>query len=384
MGFVPGATTQIEAFLTEKGATELMNNGIKVIKYFAVSDDASNYGTNEKLDLNQVYTLAGKLTVDNKILTILNNGELYSRIFVDGGYETYKTFEVDSGNVTIEEILGNIQTTNTYAIYPTNYTYPFPNDYRLNWIKDLNLRYGSTDDTIWSLPFNSGGFNGTALQYMNPNYYNFYSIDGSQYSYMDGKSIKFKINSSTYLYGSYLNTNQANTYYDSLYSDNSIFLKRFGPNTVLLFTDSIFPPNGDVTKSWSTGYGLTAPYSQGGKHLANFVSGGGRNRDIAVGMAFLDKGVIVTFYESLTVDNNFLELNNRNVVRRMVASFVCDLPLGKFYRSQNSTFYTNAKVRISSIGLFNENKELLAVGRLSSEIEKSSGERFTFLVKLVI
>lgn len=389
MGFIPGSTIQIEAYLTKKGASDLMENGIKNIKYFAVSDDASNYATNQKLGFNQVYSLAGKTFVDNKFLTVLNDMTLSSRIFVDSGSETYKSFESDSGVIMTEENVGDINNVGFYSIYPT-YTSPLTNNYVLNWVKDLNLRYGTSDDTIWSLPFNSGGFSNTSLQYMDPNQYSFYSIDSSQYAFIDGKTIKFtvpiSVSGTTDLYGSYLNTNQPNTYYDSQYSDNSTFLRRFGPNTVLLFSDLVSKPNGDATKSWSTGYGVNAPYSQGGKHLANFITGGGRNRDIAVGMAFLDKGVIVTFYPGLTgsFNNSLLELNNKNVVRRTVASFVCDLPLGKFYRSQNSTFYPNAPVRITSIGLFNENKELMAIGRLNSQVEKSSGQRFTFLVKLVI
>lgn len=385
MGFVPGATIEIEAFLTQEGATQLMTSGIGVIKYFAVSDEASNYATDQKLTFNQVFTLSGKLTIQNKSLSVLSNTELYSRIFVDRGFETYKTFESDSGMITSEIILGEQQILGPSGVYATPFASTlYGSGYVLNWVKDLNLRYGTTDNTIWSLDFNSGGFNNTSLKFMS-GYYNYFSVDGSLYSYMDGKSIKFSVDGRDY-YGAHLNTNQPLSYYDSLYSDDSNYLARFGPNTILLFSDSLQRPNNDATKSWSTGYGSNAPYSQGGKNLANFIASPGKNLDYAAGIAFLDKGVIVIFYESFAFggDISTIVLNNRNVVKRTVANFVCDLPLGKFYRSQNSTFYPNAPVRISTIGLFSENKELLAVGRLNSEIEKSSGQRFTFLVKLVI
>ena len=72
------------------------------------------------------------------------------------------------------------------------------------------------------------------------------------------------------------------------------------------------------------------------------------------------------------------------MVKRTVSNFVCDLPIGKFYRSQNSTFSSGTPVRISSIGLYNSDGDLMAVGKFNTQIEKNSGERLTFLVKLVI
>jgi hypothetical protein len=393
MGFVPGATTQIEAFLTQLGAQELMNSGVGGIKYFAVSDEAANYATAEKLTNYQVFTLVGKLPIEDKYLTVLNDTVLASRVFVDNTTETLKSFESGNINVLLEETIGSPNTTNTFAIYSYEVDRTNTSSYQLNWLKDLTLPYGPTDTALWSATFANNGYSDTAIADMNTNTPLFFVIDSSQHAYVDGKTIKVTIpylSGTTDLYGTYLNTNRSASYYDGFINETSNYLSRFGPNVVLLFSDDVQRPNGDATKSWSTGYDYAnAPFSQGGKSLANFVASPGLNKDTAVGIAYLDKGVVVIFNSYLyngyiNKTNNNLSITNKNVVKRTVANFVCDLPIGKFYRSQNATFATNTPVRISSIGLYNSSKQLVAVGRLSSEIEKSAGQRFTFLVKLVI
>lgn len=393
MGFVPGTTTQIEAYLTELGAQELMNSGILGIKYFGVSDEASNYSTTQKLGNYQVFSLAGKLPVDNKFLTVINQDSLKSKVFVDNTTETFKTFEDNTISVVLEEAVGGVNTINALAIYPYIVNKTNTGAYELNWIKDLLLPYGSGDNSLWSATFANNGYSNTAISDMNNDDLLFFVIDSSQHAYIDGKSIKFTIpyqSTTKDLYGTYLNTNRSKSYYDGFVHESSNYLSRFGENVVLLFCDDVQRPNGDITKSWSTGYDYTnAPFSQGNKSLANFVATPGFNKDTAVGIAFLDKGVIVIFNNYLYTGyvnktNNNISISDRNLIKRTVANFVCDLPIGKFYRSQNPTWSTNTPVRVSSIGLYNESKQLIAVGRLSSEIEKNAGQRFTFLLKLVI
>jgi hypothetical protein len=393
MGFVPGITTQIEAFLTTKGAQEIMTNGVGVIKYFAVSDEASNYVASQKLTYNQVFTLGGKLPVDDKYLSVVNDGDLRSKIFVTNSSETYAGFENGVGDIILEESLGGVVTNSILSVY--SYLVDKTVDsYELNWLSDLMLPYGNGDNVAWNTSFNSGGFLNTAIEDMNTNNFLVFVIDGSQHAYMDGKSIKMTIpyfSTGVTLYGTYLNTNMNKSYYNPLLSDKSQFLRRFGPNTVLLFSDDVLRPNGgDPSKSWSTGYNFpNAPYTQGNKSLANFNSNGSLNKDTAVGIAYLDKGVIVIFNPVLYAGyvgrtTNDITLYNRNLTRRTTVNFICDLPINKYYRSSNPTFSLGNPIRISSIGLFNQNKELMAIGRLSSEIEKNIAQRFTFLVKLVI
>jgi hypothetical protein len=394
MGFIPGVVTEIEAFLTETGAQQIMNNGINQIKYFAISDDASNYNTNDKLIFNQVFTLGGKLSVDNKTLSVINDGVLRNMVYVDNvGGETFKTFENDSASVILEKDTGNLYTVNFYSTYSYNVDKTNPN-YQLNWITDLSLPYGPIDTALWTTDFNYNGYANTSISNMITNNLLVFVVDGSRHAYIDGKSIKITLpylNTTTDLYGTYLNLNANKSYYDVLNAETSNYISnRFGPNVVLLFSDLIQPPNGDATKSWSTGYNYgNAPFSQGNKILANYNTSPGRNKDTAVGIVYLDKGVVVIFdpvlyngYVNRTNDN--LTIYNKNVIKRTVVNFVCDLPIGKFYRSKNPTFTLNSPVRITSIGLFNTEKQLVAVGRLNSEVEKNSAQRFTFLVKLII
>ena len=392
MGFVPGITTQIEAVLTEFGSQEIMTKGVGLIKYFAVSDESSNYVTTLKLNTDQVFSLVGKLPIDNKITTIVGDTSLKLKLFVDNTTNTYKTFENDP-MVMVEQTAGNLYTNDSVSLYPYVINRNDTTNNQLNWLVDLSLPFGASDNTLWNAAFSNNGYSNTAISDMNTDDILLFVIDASQQAYIDGKTIKFTLpylNTTVDLYGSYINTNQTKQYYDPFLKETSSYLSRFGSNVVLLFCDNVQKPNNDASKSWATGYNfLNAPFSQGNKSLANYIASPGRNKDIAVGMAFLDKGVIVIFNSYLyngyvNRTNNNILLTNRNVVKRTVANFVCDLPMGRFFRSQNPTFGTGNSVRISSIGLYNENKDLIAIGRLSSEIEKNQGQRFTFLVKLVI
>ena len=401
MGFVPGLSIQIESFLTENGANQLMASGISDIKYFSISDDAANYSTSLLLGLNEMFTLGGKFLVNDKQLSVLNSTRLESKIFVDNSAETFKTFESDSGQIFLEQNINfkdviNQVSISQYIINPINNL-----SSHLNWIKDLKLPYGSTDSSIWGTTYSNGGYSdtsisdmfiNTALDGMTSNSFATFVIDGSQHAYIDGKSIKFSIpffSGSVDCYSSYLTTGMNASFYDSQITDASNYLTRFGGNAVLLFSDYIQRPNNDATKSWATGYGYnSSPYSQGGKHLANFVSGV-NNKDKAVGIAFLDKGVIIIFnpilyngYDKRTIST--ISLTNNNIIRRTVANFICELPIGKFFRSQNSTFSTGNPIRVSSIGLYNSNKELIAIGRFDAQVEKNMGQRLTILVKIVI
>ncbi len=394
MGFVPGITTQIEAFLTEKGAEQLMTSGIEDIKYFAVADDAANYSTSSLLGINEMFTLAGKYHINNKQMSVLPiSTTLDTRIFTDDGTDQYKNFETDSGSILVEQEISFKKSVTEIGIYEYVVDSLDNTSQYINWIKDLKLPYGTADGYLWSATYSNGGYSNTAIADMNTSDFLFFVLDSSQYSYMDGKSVKFTIpyfSGSVDCYSSYLETGVSSSYYDSQYSDQSSFLSRFGDNTVLLFADDIQPPNADATKTWSKGYNYdNAPYSQGGKLLSNFNATAGRNKDIAVGIAFLDKGVVVIFNSVLY--NGYinrsvtpLTITNNNIVRRTVANFICDLPIGKFYRSQNTTFTTGTPIRISSVGLYNSNKELIAIGRFNTQIEKNMGKRLTILVKVVI
>jgi hypothetical protein len=393
MGFVPGLTIQIEAFLTEKGAEQLMSSGVGDIKYFSVSDDASNYSTSELLGLNQMISLTGKYLVNNKQLSVVNLTTLESKIFVDNSAETYKTFESDSGSILLEKNIEFKYEINSAGIYDYVLNTSGTTSEYLNWVKDLKLPYGGADNSLWNTTYSNGGYSDTAIADMNTSNFLVFVIDSSQFSYIDGKSMKFTIpylSGSVVCYSSYINTNMGASFYDSQVNDLSSNITRFGPNTVLLFADDIQRPNADLSKSWATGYNFNnAPYSQGGKYLSNFNAVPGRNKDVAVGVAYLDKGVIVIFNPVLFAGyvnrtNTSISLTNNNLIRRTVSNYICDLPIGKYYRSQNSTFSIGTPVRLTSIGLYNTNKELVAIGRFNSQVEKNMGERLTILVKIVI
>ncbi|MEX0598354.1 MAG: hypothetical protein WD512_17840, partial [Candidatus Paceibacterota bacterium] len=149
--------------------------------------------------------------------------------------------------------------------------------------------------------------------------------------------------------------------------------KLISNNIIFLFADTIKKPNADASKSWSTGYGKTRPYSVNGKELFNMSdnTATGIVRDECVGIAYLDKGIIVlshpTIVDTYDVATTNAEVTLNSVVTKISQDVTCIIGRGEFTSSTNKT-YNNDDIRVSEIGIYDGNNKLIALAKPNAHI----------------
>jgi hypothetical protein len=172
--------------------------------------------------------------------------------------------------------------------------------------------------------------------------------------------------------------------------DKSVRTNRFGSNIAFLFSDSIMRPNGgDPTLSWATGYNTVKPFSVNNKRLYNLQTNSnlGLTADTVVGIAYLDKGIlvitdptIVSNYDTVTATGASATFNS--VSTNVFQNITCIANRGEFGNSTNTTFSTSDVPRISEIGLYDSLGNLIAIGKTDRHITKNVNEIKVFNVKI--
>jgi hypothetical protein len=210
---------------------------------------------------------------------------------------------------------------------------------------------------------------------------------------LDGKTVRFTLptTAGTYtMYSTFQNKGQSNKVEDGNIRDTSSVANNFGSNVAFLFSDSILRPNGGNTSlSWATGYDTVKPFSVNNKRLYNLQTNEnlGLTADTAVGIAYLDKGIlvitnptIVSNYDSVTSTGASVTYNS--VSTNVFQNITCIANRGEFGSSTNTTFSSSDVPRISEIGLYDSLGNLIAVGKTDRHITKNINEIKVFNVKI--
>jgi hypothetical protein len=394
MGFINSATTiNIKVKLTPTGRQKLANNGSSSITSFMLGDSDANYSVYSGLTYGQIPDFSG----DNFGLSLNNGGNGYqfkSNLIYRNG-QPIKPVQLASSSVTIQYNQLGYNTLN-YSGGTLTQTLINRNDYNTNTLVNLFYSFGlpintSTAEAYTGITSNNGGFLNTALSGLASENILVIGINGSQYGEMiDGKSLKLELDTllTTYdIYGTYENNNLSLNIQDSNIVDNSLFIKQFGPNTCLLFSDTIQRPNNDLSKSWSTGYSLNRPYSLNGKSLWNFRTNVNTNTvaDKPVGIAYLDKGFLVI--TEPTIVNNFIltgptssatTVTFNSVIASVSQKATCIADRGEFTTTTNNTYSTGDTPRITEIGLLDNSGNLIAIAKTNRTYYKPTDDIVVF------
>jgi hypothetical protein len=210
---------------------------------------------------------------------------------------------------------------------------------------------------------------------------------------LDGKKLSLTLSNSTggtfTVYGTFQNKQGNVAVDDNTYTESSSQTSAFAPNYAFLFSDQIKRPNGDATKSWATGFGTLKPFSGNAKARYNLTTNASLSlsADTAVGVAYLDKGFIVI--TDPTIVNNYSGSTADTVTFGSVSTVVnqeitCIASRGEFVRSNNPTFADGDTPRISEIGLYDNNGNLIAYGKTDQHITKTANELKVFAVRINI
>lgn len=399
MGYINSATTTtLTAKLTPIGRKKLILTNNNLVTSFSLGDSDANYFSALPLTTGQVPSNGGTIGPSNTTTnSVGQNVGIKSLLLVNGTGVTKKSVESQSSEVVISNVQIGITTATTSTFIKQNLvslsglsTDSLTNlFYSFNLPLDSNGKYKFTGTT-----YAQGGFSDTALSGLAQDSIVVIAIDNSKYGeVLDGRTIKLLIQ--TYLsahtiYSTYQNSGQPLQVLDGYISDQAFTTKFLGDNIALLFCDDIKKPNGDSTLSWSTGWNSVKPFSVNRKQPYNFITDTNLNEyvDEPVGIAYLDKGLLVlthpTIVSSFNTSSTATTVVFDSVSTSVVQNITCIANRGEFGKSTNSTFTAVDTPRVTEIGLYDTDGDLIAIAKMDRQLEKNVNEFLALSIKITL
>jgi len=398
MAFISNENSNIKlvAKLTPYGRQQILaNSNSNVVKFFSLGDSEANYQSPLLLNEGEIPVIGGNAT---EILTMADDYQIRSKVIVDSFGNTKKNVETNSNIInTTKERVGQRILDNTkisqYIVDRNNVN----SDGKVNWLYGFGLPITENDKTVFNSVNNSnGGFSDTALSTLNNDKNVVISIDDNEFGELiDGKSIKLTVQTllDTYnIYGTYEKNLTSKEVQDTKLKEITNKQKLISNNIVFLFSDKIQKPNNDTSKSWGTGFNKTRPFSVNNKELFNLTNNTstGAVKDVCVGVAYLDKGIVVLThpiiannYDVDDVTANNIEVTINSVITKISQDVVCIINRGEFTSSTNPT-YNNEDIRISEVGIYDSNNKLIALAKPSSHLVIGSNDFKAIGIKISV
>jgi len=398
MGYISTATsTTLIAKLTPYGRKKLVSTNNGLITTFALGDSDANYNVPLPLTTGQIPTESGDIganaTASNSTAEVVL---IKNPLIVNPSGALTKPVETQSVNVTIEPSSNGVVTvTGTSLTRNVIDRNDFNTDNLVNLFYSFGLSLNSNDDfTYTGTTFASGGFSDTSLSGIAQTTILTIAINNTTYGEcIDGKTIQVVLptTAGTYtIYSTFQNKGTSSAVEDANIRDTSTITSYLGPNIAFLFSDSIMRPNGGLPSlSWATGYNTTKPFSLNGKQLYNLQTNTslGLSADTIVGIAYLDKGIIVITDPTIVADYNSTTASATTVTFNSVSTSVfqnitCIAARGEFGGSTNPTFTGADSPRISELGLYDSLGSLVAVAKTDRHLVKNINEFLAMNVKI--
>lgn len=394
MGFISNENSEIKliAKLTPYGRQQLLSKN-NIVKFFSLGDSDANYLTPLTLGNGEIPTMGGD---KGGMKTMADDYQIKHKIFVDTLGNTKKEVDPTSNNVNVtKQNLGQEIVPNTsidkFIVNRTN----FDSDNKVNLLYAFGLPITENDKTLFTSVTNAnGGFSDTALSTLNNNENLVLSIDNNLYGELiDGKSIKLDLDNGAgvthTIYGTFQNNLTPKETQDAKLKEATNKSLMISNNIIFLFSDSIKKPNGDVSKSWSTGFGKTKPYSVNRKELFNLTENAatGTQKDECVGIAYLDKGIIVITHPTIVsvydTVNGTATVTLSSVATVISQDVTCIVGRGEFISSSNKTF-NNDEIRVSEVGIYDINNKLIALAKPNQHMVIGNSEFMAIGVKISV
>jgi hypothetical protein len=398
MGFNSTAnTTTLTAKLTPLGRQRLVSTNNGLISTFSLGDSDANYYAALPLTTGEVPSAGGDIGPNStNSNSTAQNAQLKSTLIVNPSGTSRKAVETQSSTISTESVNIGVTTISGSNITQVSINRNDSNtDSYVNLFYSFGLPLTTTDDTKFTgTTFANGGYSDTALSGFAQTRILVFALNNANYGdVLDGKTIRFTLPTSagTYtMYSTFQSKGSQNTVEDGNIRDTSPTANNFGSNVAMLFSDTIMRPNGgDSTLSWATGYNTVKPFSINNKRLYNLQTNSNLalTADTAVGIAYLDKGIlvitnptIVAAYDSATAAGALVTFNS--VSTNVFQNITCIANRGEFGSSTNITFSSSDIARISEIGLFDSFGNLIALGKTDRHITKNVNEIKVFNVKI--
>jgi hypothetical protein len=403
MGFQSTATTTtLTAKLTPLGRQLMVTNTNNLITKFALGDSDANYNAANALGTGEVPSMAGNLGVNNTASNSTgSDAAIRYPVYLNDLGGNLKA--VDPASINVTRVLNN--NGQNAGVSGSNITQLAidRNDTNTDPYVNLFTSFGlpvteAQKTTISATTFAAGGWADTALSALASDEIAVIAIDNSQYGEnLDGKEIMLSLETSggSYtIYSTFQDTGTARATQDANYKDKSPNTLAIGTSLGFLVSDDIMTPNGgDVSKSWATGFGTTKPFSVSGKEFYNLRtdSNVSKTADTVVGVAYLDKGLLVITDPTIVGDfdasysgasGTSVTLNS--VSTNVIQNVTCVAGRGEFGSSANPTWSLGDPVRISEIGLYDDLNRLIAYGKFDKHVNKTADGFMSFGIKITV
>ncbi len=388
MGYLQSASTlTLTAKLTPLGRKKLVSNNNALIKTFSLGDSDANYYATNLLGSGQVPGLGGDIgpfsSLSNSTTQTIS---LRSFLMVNTSGALYKPVAPQSYSI-LSEIKNLGVTTISGGSFITQSVidrYNNATDSLVNLYYSFGLALDTNGDALFSgVTFANGGFADTALSGLGVSKILAIAIDNSKYGEcLDGKTLKIVIptSASNYtVYSTYQGGTTSLATLDASFSEPANTLNRFGSNVAVLVSDDILRPNGgDLALSWATGYGTNKPFSLNQKQPYNFQTNSnlGVVADNVIGLAYLEKGFIVITNPTIVNDyvGGDIEVSFDSISTNVSQSITCIADRGEFGSTTNPTFQLNDVPRVTEIGLYDGENNLIAIAKTDKQVTKNVNE----------
>ena len=394
MGFLTsGSTVILTAKLTPYGRQQLLTNSSSIITQFSIGDSDANYYGDLPLTNGRVPDMGGEIGANGTFSNgVYSNVVMKFPIQVNSTGATKKAVQVGSNTVTITPVVNGAK-----SLDDTLFTSLIidrtlgDTDGNANLFQSFGLPITQTQKNLYT----TGGYLSTAIETINQDEVLVMGISACEYGeVIDGKTVKVVIPTTggTYtLYSTFQKTLTALTAQDAKIVENQSMGVPFGKNVALLFSDDIKKPNGDSSKSWSTGYGTTKPFSLNAKEQFNPTTNvsTGAVVDTCVGIAYLDKGVIVitnqeiiTGYDVATGGTTTIAYNH--ISNEVAQNITCVVERDEFATSSNLTRTDGEAIRVSEIALYDSSNNVIAFAKGNEQVLIGANQFMALGVRILV
>ena len=403
MGFQTTATTTtLIAKLTPLGRQLLVTNTNNLITKFALGDSDANYNVSDPLETGQVPAMGGNNGLGGTTNNITGNDiAIRYPLLVNALGGNLKS--VDPASINISTVVQNVGQIVNVSGASISQNLIDGTDTTNNPLANLFASFGlplsqNGKNSYTATTYAQGGWSDTALSGLAADKIAVIGIDNTQYGEsLDGKEIKLDLvttGGTSTIYSTFQNRGTNLTSEDSAYKDGSTETTGLGLSLAFLVSDSILTPNGgDVALSWATGFGTTKPYSVNNKKLYNLTTDTNvaLTADTVIGVAYLEKGLLVITEPSIVdaFDPAFSGSSGTSVTVNSVSTNViqnvtCVAGRGEFSSSSNPTWTQGDVVRISELGLYDDQNRLIAYGKFDRQVLKQDASFSSFGIKITV
>lgn len=397
MGYNSTATTlTLTAKLTPLGRQKMVSSNNTLIKSFSLGDSDANYYSALTLVSGEIPSLGGNVgpnaSFSNSTTKSVN---LRSMLVLNTSGLVTKPVAAQSINVLSEVVKNGFTTVSGSNIsHEVVDRGDLTTDTMVNLFYSFGLPLNASDDVDFTgTTYANGGFSDTAISGLATSKILIIAIDNSTYGEcIDGKTIKIEIpySAGTYtLYSTYQAGVNSLAVSDSSFTDSAQQLSIFGNNVAALVSDDILKPNGgDASLSWSTGYNTEKPFSVNKKQTYNLQTNSNLSvsADTLVGMAYLDKGILVVTHPTIVNDASIATptVSFDSVSTNVYQSITCIADRGEFGATTNPTFEAGDIPRISEVALYDDLGNIIAIAKTDRHITKNINEFLALGIKITL